>query len=169
MSRGNRPQGQENGHLEQEGALGENSCHHHLWLSFYRPGRKRLTDVQLSHARSPEGFTLGLFVGEYAKEVFREAKARIEAEPEQFLDLVNALLEQGTWRFSTYSGAGKSRVQDVWEAPLASLPEGIGKARGLWVRTMLPRERVLAWQGALVRHALKAVGELWPLYRFLAA
>ena len=149
--------------------FGAGGSHHHLWMAFYRPGRKRLTDVQLSHGISPDGFTVGLFAGAYAKEVFREAKARIEREPERFLGPLNALLERGAWRFSIYAGAGKSQARDVHEAPLAALPERFGKAKALWLRTVLPRERVLAWEGALVGHALEAVGDLWPLYRFVAA
>ena len=149
--------------------FGAGGSHHHLWMSFYRPGRRRLTDVQLSHGISPAGFTVGLFAGAYAKEVFREAKERIGAEPERFLGLVNALLEKGTWRFSAYSGAGKSRAQDVSDTPLTALPERIGKAQGLWLRTVLPRDRVLAWEGELVAHALEKVRDLWPIYRFIAA
>ena len=149
--------------------FGAGGSHHHLWMAFYRPGRKRLTDVQISHGISPEGFTVGLFAGEYAKGIFREAKGRIEGEPERFLGLVNALLEKGAWRFFSYSGAGKSQVRDVSDAPLAALPERIGKAKALWLRTVLPREQVLAWEGNLVRHALAVVQDLWPLYRFVAA
>ena len=149
--------------------FGAGGSHHHLWMSFYRPGRRRLTDVQISHGISPDGFTVGLFAGEYAKDVFREAKGRIEAEPERFLGPVNTRLEEGAWRFSSYSGAGKRRAQNVHDEPLAALPERMDKAKALWLRTVLPRERVLAWEGMLVQHALEKVRDLWPLYRFIAA
>ena len=149
--------------------FGAGGSHSHLWMAFYRPGRKRLTDVQISHGISPEGFTIGLFVGEYAKDVFRKAKKRVEAEPERFLGLVNERLEEGAWRLSAYSGAGKSRVQNVHDEPLAALPERMDKAKALWLRTVLPREKVLAWEGTLVQHALEEVRTLWPLYRFVAA
>ena len=39
--------------------FGAGGCHHHLWMAFYRPGRRRLTDVQLAPCITPDGFTMG--------------------------------------------------------------------------------------------------------------
>src|SRR5690554_4854342 len=40
--------------------FGAGGAHHHLWMSFYRPGHRRLTDVQRSHSLYPGGFDFGL-------------------------------------------------------------------------------------------------------------
>ncbi len=50
--------------------FGAGGSHFHLWMAFYRPPRKRLTDVQLSHAVYPDKCTVGLYVGAYAQGLF---------------------------------------------------------------------------------------------------
>ena len=42
--------------------FGRGGSHSHLWMAFYRPPRKRLTDIQLSHAVYPDAFRWGLYV-----------------------------------------------------------------------------------------------------------
>lgn len=148
--------------------FGAGGCHHHLWMAFYRPGRKRLTDFQLSHSLSPDGFAVGLYVGDYASDLLRQAKERVAQEPQRFRVLVNSLLEQG-WYFSYYSGSGKSRARTVYRAPLEEMPEDLERAQGLWMRLLFPRDEMLAWEGLLVPRALEALREVWPVYRFLAA
>jgi hypothetical protein len=146
--------------------FGAGGCHHHLWMAFYRPGRRRLTDVQLSHSLSPEGFTVGLYVGDYATELACQARRRILAEPRRFLEHLNPLLENGKWRFSLY---GKGRAKHGFDDPVPAVPAEVQHAEGLWIRTVFPRPQVLRWKGALVAHALEAVSALWPLYRLFAA
>ena len=146
--------------------FGAGGAHHHLWMAFYRPGRRRLTDAQLSHSLSPEGFDTGLYLGDYAKDLLAPAKRHILAEPERFLAHVNPLLEQDGWRFYYYYGSGAAKAQPMYEAPLGTLPEDLRKARGLWIRTRFPKETVLAWRERLVEHALEAVRAVWPIYRF---
>ncbi len=148
--------------------FGAGGCHHHLWMAFYRPGFRRLTDLQLSHGISPDGFTTGLFVGEYGQALLRRARAQIEQAPDVFLRLVNPLLAQPGWRFAWTHGRRTSRAQPLAEAPLDDVSEALATARSLWVRRTFPREDVIAWQSGLVRQALEAVMALWPLYRFLA-
>ena len=150
--------------------FGAGGSHHHLWMSFYRPGRRRLTDVQISHGISPDGFTVGLFAGEYAKDVFREAKGRIEAEPERF----------SRPRQHTAGRGGRG------DSPPTAVPERVARrtsTTSLWqpYQSVWTRQRrcgsarcsrakgVLAWEGTLVQHALEKVRALWPLYRFIAA
>ena len=65
--------------------FGAGGCHHHQWMAFYRPPRRRLTDVQLSHSLYPDGFAFGLYVGEYAKGLFPHVKAQMQEEPERAL------------------------------------------------------------------------------------
>lgn len=147
--------------------FGAGGCHHHLWMAFYRPPRRRLTDAQLSHSISPDGFTVGLYLGDGAKGLFRPAKARMAAEPATFLALLNPLLQRDGARFYFYAGTGTSRAKEVYERPLDAVPQALAKAKGVWIRRLFERDDVLRWQGDLVRHALEELHALWPLYRFL--
>ena len=144
--------------------FGAGGSHHHVWMAFYRPPRRRLTDLQLSHGLNPDAFESSLFVGGYAKELLRQAKANIVVAPAVFLALVNPLL-QDTTLYYRY-GHGEKRVRRVISEPLAAVPEDLARADALWLRRRFPREDVIAWQGGLVRHALAAVRDFWPVYRF---
>jgi hypothetical protein len=145
--------------------FGAGGAHHHLWMAFYRPPLKRLTDVQLSHAIYPNQFTCGLYVGAYAKALFEPVRARMFAEEVEALRLLNALIRQGyVFRFAPRV---RGREDDPRiDEPMTKLPEEVARAEGLWVRRAFPRTEVLAWGPQLVAHALDAQAALWPLYRF---
>lgn len=147
--------------------FGAGGCHHHLWMSFYRPGRRRLTDVQLSHSIRPGGFDTGLFVGAYAKDLLKEAVDHVQAEPSHFLALVNPLLQEKNWKLAFSYGSGDRKVRRIQENPFTALPDDIGKATGLWMRCFAERNAVLQMEGALVRWALETLHRLWPLYQFV--
>ena len=142
--------------------FGAGGCHHHLWLSFYRPGLRRLTDVQLAHTIRPDGFTVGLFVGERMGPIFTSARRRMLREPEAFLGLINPLLHVKKLI------AGNGRKRTVFTEPLEEIPEALAKAKSLWVRQTFARADVLRWRGDLVKHSLAVVRALWPLYRYFA-
>jgi len=146
--------------------FGAGGCHDNLWMSFYRLGRRRLTDVQLSHSIFPDGFRVGLYVGSYGTELLAQALDRIAQQPERFLDLLNPLLDDEWTRFYYYYGSGQSKTREEFRDPLDALPDDLDRAKGLWVRTYFPKAEVLAWEGRLVRHALEAVHAVWPIYRF---
>ena len=145
--------------------FGAGGSHHHLWMAFYRPERRRLTDVQLSHSIDPDGFETGLFVGGYAYDLVQQTRARIEARPEEFLARVNPLL--GACTLTYRLGAGQRAVRHTVTAPLDAVPAELVRADALWLRRRFGRDDVLAWRHDLVRHALDALVGLWPLYRFL--
>lgn len=145
--------------------FGAGGSHHHLWMAFYRPGRKRLTDVQLSHSVYPDRFAWGLYVGAYAKALFRDALARTLDEEAVSLALLNALIEQG-YRLAFAPRVSRPAGHPEFDAPLDALPDGLAKAQGIWVRRTIPREQVLALGPDLVAEALRAQDELWPLYQF---
>ncbi len=144
--------------------FGAGGCHHHLWMAFYRTGRKRLTDFQLSHSIDPEGFTSGLYVGDYARDLVKQSLLHIRNEPERFLGLVNALVEKQGWKFFYYKG---SKQTFAWQ-PAVHLPDDLFRADGLWFRTNFARSEVLHWKGNLVRRVLEAMHTVWPLYTFLS-
>ena len=147
--------------------FGAGGSHHHLWLAFYRPPRKRLTDLQLSHAVYPDGCTVGLYAGAYARGLFEPARARMLAEEETALGLLNALIGRG-YRFSFAPHVTKPEGRPEFVEALSALPEGLRRAKGIWVRRAFPREDVLAWGPGLVARALEEQAALWPLYRFWA-
>ncbi len=146
--------------------FGAGGCHHHLWMSFYRPGYRRITDVQLASSLSPDGYSMGVFVAAHMKAVFRTARTRVQQTPGEFLAVLNPLL--GTRRFIWTQGSGAKRVRHTVEGPLAGLPDGFGKASGFWVRRLWPRADVLRLGPALLHQTLEEWQALWPLYGFLA-
>lgn len=149
--------------------FGAGGCKDTLWMAFYRPGRTRLRDVQISHSISPDGFDVGVFVGGYAKDLLAAAKERIAGAPDRYLALVNPLLQNKKWQLSLRTGSGKYQARHTYTAPLDAPPGDLSRATDLLVRCHFPRTQVLEWGAALVEHALRAVRALWPLYRFYLA
>lgn len=147
--------------------FGAGGCHHHLWMAFYRPPLRRLSDVQLSHSLYPDGFVFGLYMGNYAKGLFCAAKQRMAEQPSETLAHLNALIEHG-YTFTYAPTVTKSLASPTFTEPLAALPDDLGRAKGMWVRRKVPKERVLDLGGDLVRAAIDAQAELWPLYRWWA-
>lgn len=146
--------------------FGAGGCHHHLWLAFYRPHLRRLTDVQLSYSIDPEAFTAGLYVGDYAKQPLRRARQHILARPIAFLEAVNPLLETGKWVFIYDVGAGKQKERHMFSSPFAAVPP-LEKATALWLRTKFSRADVLHWGPELVPHALRAWCDLQSYYQLI--
>lgn len=148
--------------------FGAGGSHSHLWMSFYRDGRTRLTDLQLSHSVSPDGFRWGLYAGAYAGDVFTGARARLLGEPDRALALVNGLIARGyrlAWAPHVTKPAGHPEV----DQPLDEIPAGLARAKGLWLMRRLDRATMLALGPALVGEALVAMDELMPLYDFLVS
>ena len=148
--------------------FGAGGSHSHLWMSFYRHRRTRLTDVQLSHSVSPDGFRWGLYAGAYAGDVFTAARARLAAEPEASVALVNGLLGRGyrlAWAPHVTKPAGHPEV----DAPLDAIPDGLARAKGIWLMRRVDRATMEAMGPALVDEAIVAMDELAPLYAFLLA
>ncbi len=143
--------------------FGAGGCHHHLWMAFYRLPRRRLSDVQLSHSLYPDGFVFGLYMGEYAKGLFRQAQARMFDTPDRALNLLNGLIARG-YTFTYAPTVTKSLASPTFTEPLVALPDDLARARGMWVRRKIERDDVLAVGSDLVRHAIEAQAELWPLY-----
>lgn len=147
--------------------FGAGGANHHLWMSFYRPGRRRLSDIQLSHGVYPDGFAFGLYVGGYAKSLFTAARDRLLEEPERALEILNAMIGRG-YRLKFAPRVKLPEDAVTFDEPLSKIPEGLDSAKGIWVRAKLPREEVQALGPQLVERALEAQADLWPLYRFLA-
>lgn len=145
--------------------FGAGGCHHHLWMSFYRPGTKRVQDLQLAHSISPDGFTVGLYAGDHMRQVMPQVQHQITAQPEAFRTHLATLLP--TFEVRYYLGTGKKRTRHPISTPDAFHPDDLAKATGLWVRHTFPRADVIRWQADLLHRSLAAVQVLWPLYRFL--
>ena len=146
--------------------FGAGGAHHHLWMSFYRTGRKRLTDIQLSHAVYPDGFRWALYAGDYSGSLFRAARERTVEDPEG-LRLVNALLGRG-YRLAFAPHVTKPEGYPDVSEPLDALPAGLARAKGIWLSRRIDRTALLALGPDLVSAGIDAQLELWPLYRFWA-
>lgn len=145
--------------------FGAGGSHSHLWMSFYRPPRKRLTDVQLSHAVYPDAFRWGIYVGDYSKGIFSAARARTLEEPDRALGLVNRLIGRG-YRLAFAPHVTKPEGRPEYDEPLDALPDGLARAKGIWLMRRISREETQALGPRLVAAAIDAQEELWPLYRF---
>ena len=146
--------------------FGAGGAHHHLWMSFYRTGRKRLTDIQLSHAVYPDGFRWALYAGDYSGALFRAARERT-VEDAEGLRLVNALLGRG-YRLAFAPHVTKPEGYPEVSEPLDTLPAGLARAKGIWLSRRIDRTALLALGPDLVTAGIDAQLELWPLYRFWA-
>jgi len=149
--------------------FGAGGCHDNLWMSFYRPHTKRLKDVQVSHSVSPDGLDVGVYVGSYAEDLLDQALGRIDRAPGTYLDLVNPLLQRKNWRFYTHAGSGKNKRKEVFRNPIDDIPDDLKRADGIWVRGRFSPEEVVDWGAEAVEHALDAVLDVWPIYRFYLA
>jgi len=146
--------------------FGAGGCHHHLWMSFYRPGYTRLRDIQLPHSIDPAGFSVGLYLGAHAPSILKDARRRIETGRSEFVVLVSELLSLSRWQFNYYLGTGAAEESRVVTAPLNDLPAEILKATGLWFRAQFERDEVIEWGGELLSYSLRAMQVIWPLYLF---
>ena len=146
--------------------FGRGGSHSHLWMSFYRHGRKRLSDVQLSHAVHPDAFRWGIYVGDYAKGIFPAARERLVEDTRRSLPLLNALLERG-YRLAFAPHVTKPEGHPEFEEPLDAIPDDLTRAKGIWLMRRISREEAEALGPGLVGVAIDAQEELWPLYRFL--
>lgn len=145
--------------------FGRGGSHHHLWMAFYRTGRKRLTDIQLSHAVYPDGFRWALYAGDYSGETFTAARARTVDDPAGALALLNPLLARG-YRLAFAPHVTKPDGYPEVSEPLDTLPDGFPRAKGIWLSRRIDRAGLLALGPGLVWAGIEAQLELWPLYRF---
>jgi hypothetical protein len=145
--------------------FGAGGCNHHLWMSFYRPGRRRLTDLQLAHSISPHGFTVGLFVGSNAKRLLRQVRQQTIVHERAFLGYVNSLLARPFWTLAVVKPGGE-RI--ATKEPVDALPEGVRRADSIWLRYYFERERVLEAGPRLIEESIGILFDLWPVYRLWA-
>ena len=145
--------------------FGRGGSHSHLWMSFYRPPRKRLTDVQLSHAVHPDAFRWGIYVGDYAGGLFGPARARLVGDPAG-LEVLDGLLARG-YRLAFAPHVTKPEGHPEYAEGLDAIPEGLERAKGIWLMRRISRAEAEALGPGLVGAAIDAQEELWPLYRFL--
>jgi hypothetical protein len=144
--------------------FGAGGSHHHLWMSFYRTGLKRLADYQLAHSLDPDGFTVGLFTGDMHRARFKAVKERIAREPQTFLDLVRPVLAQGGWQFGIKFGSDREIVR-LFDPPDA-VPSEIGRSHAIWLRRTLPIAEVVEAGPQVVVWAVDQLHACWPLYLF---
>ena len=147
--------------------FGAGGCHHHLWLSFYRHGLKRLSDLQLAHSISPDGFSTGLYAGDNAPALLKYSLAMIQRFPDQYLQAVNALLDEEGWVLRIRPRKAAKRHYESYTEPLARMPDSVDTAGGIWLRIEHPKKVLLSGGINIVDATLEALAKLWPIYLFL--
>ena len=144
--------------------FGAGGCHHHIWMSFYRPGMRRLSDIQLAHSLSPAGFVVAVYIGRPAPKLFRRVRNRMVQDPGEFLSLLNPLLQMDSTSF--HLTQGNPRITARYSEPISASSPELKTASDLAVRIVYPQEDVTALGPRLLEESLAAVRKLWPLYRY---
>lgn len=143
--------------------FGAGGCHSHIWMSFYRPGYTRLSDFQPFHAITHDSFLCGLHAGGRDPSIARAACAALLADVPSALADLNRLLKAGEWTFSVESASGGKKFASTGE--LEAFPDWIARARHLSIYRTFPRDKVISWRGNLIRYAIRATADIWPLYQ----
>lgn len=138
--------------------FGAGGAHAHLWMSFYRSGYTRLTDVQFGHSLSSKGLRLNFYVGDYMREGLERLRAgwAHPAEKSDLLERLNHLPDGYTW---TFLNRRRERF-----APEGLEPKSIG---ALVVQRDIPRDDVLSLGSDLVFDALAHYAACWSVYRWV--
>ncbi len=147
--------------------FGAGGCHHHLWLSFYRHGLRRLSDLQLAHSLSPDGFSTGLYAGDNAPSLLKYIQSQIKEHPNEYLGAVNTLLAQEGWVLRVRPRKSPKGSYESYNAPLHEMPASLLTASGIWLRIEFSRRDLLNGRIELVNATLDALIKLWPIYLFL--
>ena len=145
--------------------FGAGGCHHHLWMSFYRPHLSRLKDIQLSHCIRPVGFSVELFVGAYAREPLKTAISAMEAFPETALQIINDLITKQDFELEWTVGSGKNQQTRCAAEPINELPAWDAATKSIRMRRLIPKDKVLNLGSRLIARSLVLVDQLWPLYQ----
>lgn len=141
---------------------GAGGSHAHLWMSFYRPGRTRLSDFQPFHAIRSEAFVSGLHAGGRDRTIARAAQEVLMLDAAASLARLNELFSTGGWTFVAESGTGRRRYETSSE--ISAFPEWIDRAVHLSIYRTFSRDAVLAWGADLVAHAIYAMSDVWWFY-----
>lgn len=145
--------------------FGRGGTHHHYWMSFYRPGRSRLRDLQFIHSLHPDTFRIGISASTVGASMLRHVKKRIAAEPAAFANLVLPAIASTGAMLRLTVGAETLTIDDL---PTLSdwLPQ-LQKATAIRLMRAIPKQEVLELEAGLVGVALDVVRDLWPVYHFL--
>ena len=149
--------------------FGAGGSHSHVWMSFYRPDRSRLADLQPFHGIEPDGFYSGLHVGGRDRSIVRNARDAFAREPDVLRDQLNELLRQPGWTFSVSRGSGTRKEEYEVSAPIPALPDVLRRAASIAIYRFFERGAVLTWREQLVPNAAAAMASIWPLYEAFAA
>ncbi|MEX0821644.1 MAG: hypothetical protein WD021_05825 [Rhodothermales bacterium] len=146
--------------------FGAGGCHHHMWMSFYRPARTRLTDLQLAHSIRPSGFRIAVIARRAALQTFTHALDAHQDRSARVLDVINGQLAEAEGGFYIRSRAGE---QTDFTEPIDVMPEDFASAASFGLYRFIPSRDVVRLGGGLLREALLSMKQLWPYYNLLLA
>lgn len=144
--------------------FGAGGSHSHVWMSFYRLGRSRLSDFQPFHGIDADGFYAGLHVGGRDRSLVRAAREMMADDGGPLLNILNGLLSTAGWTFELIRGTGTKKERFETSTALSSMPEITRRAEAISVYRSLGRAETVACGGDLVRFAAESMAAIWPLY-----
>lgn len=142
--------------------FGKGGCNHHLWFSFYRPGFKRLTDLQLAYSLFPEGLNVGIYAADRAKESMWYFRQLVESQSPEFIRLVNTLLS----REGYYVVLKYKKDKLIVENAVQSLGVDWQKATEIWIKTTQEKKTIVNSKAELFDWIIETAVILEPLYKF---
>jgi 5-methylcytosine-specific restriction enzyme B len=144
--------------------------HTYLWGAFYRADRSRQTDAQLFVTVREEVITVGVGIGAGAQDVLAQFRANLTAQPDHFLQLIKAALDEG---FVVVISTPEGASADVQPVILTSLETSEDLAALMEVNTIsiersYPSSDDLVYQPEFADEISGIFERLYPLYRFFA-
>ncbi len=142
--------------------FGRGGCHHHYWMSFYRPGWTRLRDLQLIHSMHPDAIFVGVNASSISRAVLNTAREAILASPQDFSTLIEPFLRDSNW---TVSMRARDEQVNLTQPPAsAEWADYVSSMQMLRVMRRFRREEVVALGAQFVHEAASAVAQVWPIY-----
>jgi hypothetical protein len=146
--------------------FGRGGANHRIWMAFYRPEQRRLTDVQLVFAISPDGFSVGTYCPDNKGSVvagIRDILLRDEVKryrPE--IERTTEMAMNAGFTLDTTTSRGNER--------LARPSESCNVLRGArsWRMTRLIRRQEVESIGSdLIAVIIRDLSGLWPFHRLM--
>lgn len=142
--------------------FGAGGAHSHLWFSFYRLGKKRLTDLQIVHSLSPDSFTVGLYLSRRMAGPWRSFRRLLEHDFDGVVRCFCGVADESMFMFSSADDPDVSCTD----------PDDVGRLfgevrSGIWLRSVLPRDQVRSLGPSLADLSMRLTCRLWPAYHLI--
>ncbi len=145
--------------------FGKGGCNHHLWFSFYRPGFRRLTDLQLAFSLFPGGLNIGIYLAERAEQSMARVHDLMSLSQAEFLITINKLLTSDGF-VAVLKRKGETFK---FEQTIDRLDEIWFEAEEIWIKTRISRERITRLGPDIMPEIVSSTLALDQLYKYCLA